>query len=94
MRYGSDPNLLATPFLANAAMGFVQEELFNMEASSFDTVGKGVESVLKLLEEEGKLDALQCLWGFPHPSGANGHRHTQFAANQARMKAVIKSYFG
>lgn len=91
---GSDPHLLTTPFLANAAMGFVLEEFPAWKQALLIPLGKGVESVLKLLEAEGKLDALQCLWGFPHPSGANGHRHKQFSANQARMKAAIQHYYG
>ncbi|KQL46849.1 hypothetical protein AN963_18310 [Brevibacillus choshinensis] len=91
---GSDPHLVATPFLTNAVMGFVQEELPAWKQTLLIPLGKGVESVLQLLEGEGKLDALQCLWGFPHPSGANGHRHKQFAAHQARMKVAIQNYFG
>ncbi|MFM1653563.1 hypothetical protein ACI7RC_15830 [Brevibacillus sp. B_LB10_24] len=35
----------------------------------------------------------QCLWGFPHPSGANGHRHQQFASNYPLMKNIVHRFF-
>ncbi|QRG67645.1 hypothetical protein [Brevibacillus choshinensis] len=90
---GNDPGLLTTPSLADAAMGFMQEELPIWERALLIPLGKGVESVLQVLEQEGKLEKQRCLWGFPHPSGANRHRHKQFAANLAGMKATIQDYF-
>ena len=35
-----------------------------------------------LLVSEGRLDAERCLRGFPHPSGADGHRKVQFDARR------------
>lgn len=90
---GNDPGILTTPFLADAARGFMQEELQIWRQALLIPLGKSVESVLTVLEWEGKLDGQRCLWGFPHPSGANGHRHKQFAANLAGMKATVEHYF-
>lgn len=55
-------------------------------------LGKSVEEVLYSLIDFGILDKSQCLMGFPHPSGANGHRLTQFSRNKEVMKHIIKSY--
>ena len=35
----------------------------------------------------------QCLLGFPHPSGANGHRKKQFNENKEKLSTVIEEYF-
>jgi hypothetical protein len=91
---GTHPNLISNPFLKKAALLSVQEELKSMKPALIIPLGKMVERVLHLLVQEGKLDAEQCLWGFPHPSGANGHRHKQFAGHQDHMKNMIKALFG
>ena len=35
----------------------------------------------------------QCLFGFPHPSGANGHRKEQYINNKNKLKETIQDYF-
>lgn len=35
----------------------------------------------------------QCLLGFPHPSGANGHRKIQFEENKSNLINIIDNYF-
>ena len=39
-------------------------------------------------------DPARCLIGLPHPSGANGHRHAQFAAVRADLTARVAAWFG
>ena len=34
----------------------------------------------------------RCLFGFPHPSGANAQRARQFSANKTRMKDEIVAW--
>ncbi|MBB3130621.1 hypothetical protein FHS19_005340 [Paenibacillus rhizosphaerae] len=91
---GSRPSLLGTPSLRDAALNGMAEELGAFQVGPFIIpLGTAVESVLQLLAGQGMLDAGQCLWGFPHPSGANGHRHKQFAARKAEMKKSLRRYF-
>jgi hypothetical protein len=90
---GGHPKLLSTPYLRESALMFIQEELQWLKQSLIIPLGKTVESVLRILEQEGKLDAGRCLWGFPHPSGANGHRHTQFSSNANRMRMMMDTWF-
>jgi hypothetical protein len=90
---GSQPDLSNSPFLKEAAALSVQEELRVLKRSLVIPLGRTVEHTLRLLEREGKLDGGRCLWGFPHPSGANGHRHKQFASELVRMKQTIQDYF-
>ncbi|QJD85577.1 uracil-DNA glycosylase family protein [Cohnella herbarum] len=87
---GTHPNLLSTPFLKNAAMPSLHDELERMKQTLIIPLGKIVESALCAFVREGKLDDKQCIWGFPHPSGANGHRHKQFADHQERMRNQLK----
>lgn len=88
---GSQPNLLTNPFLRTAALSSIHDELTRIKPALIIPLGKMVERVLQLLTQEGKLDAERCLWGFPHPSGANGHRQIQFDHHQDDMKNRIKT---
>ncbi|MNG08705.1 hypothetical protein D3C84_920820 [compost metagenome] len=56
-------------------------------------LGVNVENVLRQLVAENQLEEERCLWGFPHPSGANGHRHRQFAAHYQDMKERLAAQF-
>lgn len=39
-----------------------------------------------------KIKQHTCLYGFPHPSGANGHRQKQFDKNKMEFEKVIKKF--
>ena len=56
-------------------------------------LGRAVEEVLLKLKENGIIKEEQILMGFPHPSGANVNRVTQFENNKESMIKFIKSYF-
>jgi hypothetical protein len=55
-------------------------------------LGNAVESCLRMLIASGQLDEARCLFGFPHPSGANGHRVTHFRRNEDMRRAEIKRW--
>lgn len=88
---GTQPNLLSNPFLKKAALASICEELSQLKPVLLIPLGKIVESAFLYLVQEGQLNTDQCLWGFPHPSGANGHRHKQFACHQDQMRKKIKT---
>ena len=56
-------------------------------------LGKAVEEVLLKLKENEIIQENQILMGFPHPSGANVNRVTQFENNKDNMIKFIKRYF-
>lgn len=91
---GHSPNLVESTFL----MKYIQKHFYN-ELSLMDNevliipLGKAVEDVLKIMVKDGVIKEKQCLFGFPHPSGANGHRLEQFKSNKASLKRIIKDYF-
>lgn len=55
-------------------------------------LGKAVENVIRNLKKENKIKQHTSLYGFPHPSGANGHRQKQFAENKTEFEKVIKEF--
>jgi hypothetical protein len=91
---GTHPPLLTNPFLNQTVLRSLQDELSLMNQPLIIPLGKNVEQVLQRLVADGMLDARDCLWGFPHPSGANGHRHKQFASHQESMRNKIRALSG
>ena len=52
-------------------------------------LGKAVEGCLRILIASDELEEARCLFDFPHPSGANGHRAAQFRRNEVALRAEI-----
>lgn len=90
---GTHPGLLTDSFLKPKAVLSLREELSFMDEPLIIPLGIRVEQVLQLLVQDGVLNTGRCLWGFPHPSGANGHRQKQFAGNKESMRDQIRSVY-
>ncbi|MNI38224.1 Uracil DNA glycosylase superfamily protein [compost metagenome] len=91
---GAKPFLLTVPLLRDKALAFIEEELKLLANQPLIVpLGKTVEGVLRILDQEGKLQDKRVLWGFPHPSGANGHRRRQFESNRERMQEILNNAF-
>ncbi len=56
-------------------------------------LGKVAAEVIDFLCKEKRLDRDRSLAGFPHPSGANGHRPKLFADGQARWRKQVREFF-
>ncbi|MEK5182607.1 uracil-DNA glycosylase family protein [Paenibacillus odorifer] len=89
---GTQPKLLSNSFLRAQALSSLREELNILSRALIIPLGKTVESILQLLVSAGELDKQRCLWGFPHPSGANGHRYKQFASHQEQMMKILHNH--
>jgi hypothetical protein len=57
-------------------------------------LGRAAGQAVGFLVEQGDLDPARCLFGFPHPSAANGHRQKQFDAGRARMAEALLGWHG
>ncbi|MBT2575262.1 hypothetical protein J7E26_15145 [Bacillus sp. ISL-51] len=55
-------------------------------------LGKAAESVCHTLKEHSRLKNAMLLRGFPHPSGANGHRFKQFRENKKSLQEQIQRF--
>lgn len=92
---GHTPNLMKNEFLMNYVYeNFIKEygSLENKEQVLLIPLGKAVEEVLARLEAEGRIGNHQILKGFPHPSGANVNRLTQFNENKLDMIKYINEW--
>ena len=55
-------------------------------------LGKAVNSCLEYSASKGRVDMSNVLSGFPHPSGANGHRHRQFSDRRAELSRAVRTW--
>ncbi|WP_240545797.1 hypothetical protein [Paenibacillus artemisiicola] len=75
------------------------EEAMSSELGLFDgpplivPLGRTVEGLFRRLADERRIDERRVLWGFPHPSGANGHRRKQFERGREEMERRIAAFF-
>ncbi|MDU5262659.1 MAG: hypothetical protein E6176_09545 [Clostridium celatum] len=93
---GHTPKLIKSQFLMKYIYDNFINELNRMEKSEeilLIPLGKAVEEVLIKLKEDGVIKEEQILLGFPHPSGANVNRVTQFENNKESMIKFIKKNF-
>ncbi|MFS0861891.1 hypothetical protein [Fredinandcohnia sp. 179-A 10B2 NHS] len=90
---GSTPKMLKNELLKKYIMEGFAKESENFQDSLYIPLGVNVSEVLDYLAENNYISGDSILRGFPHPSGGNGHRHKQFAANKEQMKVKIKEYF-
>ncbi len=90
---GSTPNILRTDLLKKYIVNTFAEEIIRLEHPLIIPLGVNVSKVLNYLTTNDYLNSDSILYGFPHTSGGNGHRHKQFAENKEDMKQKIKYYF-
>ena len=89
---GHTPAPLIHPALREMVDVVLTRELKEMGTIPILPLGKAVESVLSYCVERGRLNAGQVLTGFPHPSGANGHRHRQFARHRDALSGRLREW--
>lgn len=90
---GSTPNILKTKVLRKYVMSCFVNDVARLNNPLIIPLGVNVAKVLHHLSNVKLLPPAHILFGFPHPSGANGHRHKQFAENKQKMKLDITDYF-
>lgn len=84
--------------LSHNALREMVDSVFIPELKKFGNclilpLGKSVESILEYVQEQGLLNSSQVLSGFPHPSGANGHRQRQFSESRIELEQQINTWF-
>lgn len=91
---GSNPNILKTGMLFKYVIECFVNDLHYLKDPIIIPLGVTVSNVLLHLANKNLLNGKLLLTGFPHPSGANGHRYKQFAINKERMRKELADYFG
>ena len=90
---GSNPKILDDEVLRLYMEKYFYREVEKMKNTLIIPLGKAVEEVLHFMVSEGLIKEEQCLFGFPHPSGANGHRKYQFDENKEGLLSKVNDYF-
>jgi len=90
---GQQPRLLGCAVLAAFVEQQLASELADVDRALIVPLGKVVEGCLSHLIRSRKLEADRCLFGFPHPSGANGHRLHQFAEQRPQLQRTARAWF-
>lgn len=90
---GHTPKILESEVLMKYVEKYFYKEIKILQNILIIPLGNSVEEVLKMMVKNGLISDKQCLFGFPHPSGANGHRIKQFENNKDDLKQIIENYF-
>lgn len=91
---GHTPPTRSNPLLRRYLWEVMLPELRAVPTAIIISLGKCSSDALESLVAADALDPARCLIGLPHPSGANGHRHAQFARVQADLTARVAAWFG
>ncbi len=90
---GHEPKVVRYAILREMAVRMLVPELAAVPNALIIPLGVAVQRALRFLVGEGLLDEARCLFGFPHPSRANGHRARQYAAHREALAAQVDDWF-
>lgn len=90
---GSNPKIMDSQVLYDYTKKYFYKEVKCLSNTLIIPLGKAVEEILQQMIKEKLIKKEQCLLGFPHPSGANGHRKSQFKKNRDKLLYIIDEYF-
>jgi len=90
---GSTPKMLKTDVLKKHIMDSFTKEVRMLQNPLIIPLGVNVTAVFNELAQKDYVSSDSILYGFPHTSGGNGHRHRQFAENKEQMKEKLARYF-
>lgn len=90
---GHNPSILKSETLYPYAERICLAELQAVKDALIIPLGKAVAEVIESFAAKGLLARERCLFDFPHPSGANGHRWIQFEANKDKQTRKIAEWF-
>lgn len=90
---GHQPPIQSSPLLSEFAYHIFPKELEQIEQPPLIIpLGKTVGEIFSQLANEGKVPGHFILEGFPHPSGANGHRMKQFSEKKETFRKVVNAW--
>lgn len=90
---GSNPKIMDNEILYSYVKKYFYNEIEKLPNVLIVPLGKAVEEVLEKMIKDNLIKEEQCLLGFPHPSGANGHRKKQFEENKMKLLSIVEEYF-
>jgi len=91
--YSGDPAILREPLFIDMLESLLGPTLQGMPDALIIPFGRWATAAVLYLAGRGFINAARVLGGFPHPSGANGHRHVIFAQNARSMRKQLNHWF-
>ena len=90
---GHNPSILSNKVLNSYVEKYFYPETEILSDALIIPLGKSVDEVLADMVDKNILKKDNILFGFPHTSGANGHRKKQFEDNKQFFMSVIDNHF-
>lgn len=90
---GHTPKILSREIHLMMVEKLLSQELRQVSTALIIPLGDASSKALEYLVECGVVDRRRCLFGFPHPSGANAHRVKEFANRKTGLRKKLKSWF-
>ena len=90
---GYGPSLLQVPKLREWIVENLAPELRSVPGAVIVPLGRVADEAIQFLHKQNLIDLDRCLTGFPHPSGANGHRKEDFALGRERWANQLEAWF-
>lgn len=90
---GHRPDILDSPLLRRYISEVLSKELQIVSGALIIPLGKSSSDAIRYLVNKGLVNPDRCLFNFPHPSGANGHRQKQFDQMKPQLKQKIINWF-
>ena len=87
--YSGSPKVERSALLSTMAETNLPAELDMLTDAVVVPLGRAVEATLRHLRVN---DSHQVLWGFPHPSGGNGHRVAQFKSEYDALRKAVRAW--
>jgi Uracil DNA glycosylase superfamily len=85
---GHSPKPLKSDLLMSVVQKLLVPEIAALGDAIVVPMGVPVAATLRAIG----VDSQRCLYGFPHPSGANGHGPRQFTENLSQMRAIVATW--
>ena len=89
---GYSPKLLKWGTSLNYIEHVLAGELQQIPNALIVPCGEAVDGALRHLSANKMIDPCFCLFGFPHPSGANGHRKRLFEERREQLRRKVADW--
>jgi hypothetical protein len=90
---GRNPPLTGHPVLRSLVVASAGAAVAMAPDAMVVPLGQAASEGVELLVSMGLLERGRCLFGFPHPSGANGWRARKFADNRPSLRRNVERFF-
>lgn len=87
--YSGSPKVERSALLSTMARANLPAELGMLPNAIVVPLGRAVEAALRQLRVN---ESHKVLWGFPHPSGGNGHRVAQFKSEYDSLRKAVRAW--